>query len=291
MEQNVRIRSGDLLLSGVLHVPEAMMTGEQRPAIMVLHGFGSSKEAGNVVGPTRLFVDWGYIVLRFDMRGCGESDGRFGHILCLDQVADTSAALTFLRSRPEVEADRIAVAGSSFGAAVAVYTGGVDKRVSAVISSGGWGHGERKFRGQHKTADAWQAFTDMLDRGRRHREETGEELMVDRHEIVPVPEHLRTNLAPGSVQQFPVETAQSMYDFNAEDVVGNIAPRPLLLLHSSVDSVTPTEQSIAMFCRAGQPADLHLTADTDHFMLAESNTRVIRVVKDWLDAYFPLGRS
>ena len=200
MEQNVRIRSGDLLLSGVLHVPEAMMTGEQRPAIMVLHGFGSSKEAGNVVGPTRLFVDWGYIVLRFDMRGCGESDGRFGHILCLDQVADTSAALTFLRSRPEVEADRIAVAGSSFGAAVAVYTGGVDKRVSAVISSGGWGHGERKFRGQHKTADAWQAFTDMLDRGRRHREETGEELMVDRHEIVPVPEHLRTNLAPGSVQ-------------------------------------------------------------------------------------------
>ena len=82
-----------------------------------------------------------------------------------------------------------------------------------------------------------------------------------------------------------------MYDFNAEDVVGNIAPRPLLLLHSSVDSVTPTEQSIAMFCRAGQPADLHLTADTDHFMLAESNTRVIRVVKDWLDAYFPLGRS
>ena len=42
--------------------------------------------------------------------------------------------------------------GSSFGGAVAVYTGGVDERVAAVISNGGWGDGERKFRGQHKIA-------------------------------------------------------------------------------------------------------------------------------------------
>ena len=44
-----------------------------------------------------------------------------------------------------------ALIGSSFGGAVAVYAGGVDERVAAVISNGGWGDGERKFRGQHKT--------------------------------------------------------------------------------------------------------------------------------------------
>jgi hypothetical protein len=87
---------------------------------------------------------------------------------------------------------------------------------------------------------------------------------------------------------FPAETAQSMFDFRAEDVVGNIAPRPLLLLHSATDSVTPTEQSIAMFARAGQPTELHLFADTDHFMFAESNTRVREVVRNWLDTYFPV---
>jgi pimeloyl-ACP methyl ester carboxylesterase len=54
-----------------------------------------------------------------------------------------------------------------------------------------------------------------------------------------------------------------------------------------VDSVTPTEQSIAMFERAGQPAELHLFAGTDHFMFAESNTRVRDVVANWLAAYFP----
>ena len=61
-------------------------------------------------------------------------------------------------------------------------------------------------------------------------------------------------LAPNSVEMFPAETAQSMFDFRAEEVVGNIAPRPLLLIHAAKDSVTPTEQSIEMFKRAGQPS-------------------------------------
>tara|TARA_R110000787_G_scaffold14831_2_gene45699 strand:+ start:393 stop:1262 length:870 start_codon:yes stop_codon:yes gene_type:complete len=289
MEVDVTFKSGDLNLSGVVHSPDDLAPGARRPAILVLHGFGSRKTAANVIGPANMFMKWGYVVLRFDMRSCGDSDGEFGHIRCEDQVEDTRAAITFMQSRPDVDPDRIAVVGSSFGAAVAVYTGGTDERVKAVISSGGWGHGERKFRGQHPTPEAWKKFTDMLEAGRRHKETTGESLMVDRHEIVPVPDHLRKNLLAGSVTSFPVETAQSMFDFTAENVVGNIAPRALLLLHSSQDSVTPTEQSVEMFKRAGQPTDLHLTADTDHFMMAESNTRVIHIIEDWLERYFPVS--
>ena len=286
-EQRVTFESDGLKLAGIVRVPEGVKPGERRPCFLVLHGFGSNKSSHNCVAPCDLFETLGYVTLRFDMRGCGESEGERGRLICLEQVSDTSNALTFMTKHPNVDPKRIGVIGSSFGAAVAVYTGGVDSRVAAVISSGGWGDGERKFRGQHPTPEAWAKFTNMLAEGKRHRERTGKSLMVPRYDIVPIPPHLRNNLAKDSIHEFPAETAQSMFDFRADDVIGKIAPRPVLLLHSSVDSVTPTEQSVEMFKRAGQPCDLHLFAETDHFMFAEDNTRVRTVVFDWLAKYFP----
>jgi uncharacterized protein len=288
-EESITFDSDGLQLSGIVHTPDDLKTGEHRPAFVVLHGFGSNKSSSSAIVPCQLLTAMGYVTMRFDMRGCGESDGDFGRIICLAQVEDTKAACAYLASRPEVDGERIGALGSSFGAAVAVYAAGVYDKIAAVVSSGGWGDGERKFRGQHPTPAAWEKFTDMLEEGRLHRERTGESLMVSRYDIVPIPEHLRTNLAKHSVEMLPVETAQSMFDFRADDVVGNIAPRPLLLLHSSVDSVTPTEQSIELFKRAGQPTDLHLTADTDHFMFAEKNQRVRQILVDWLEQFFPAG--
>ena len=61
-----------------------------------------------------------------------------------------------------------------------------------------------------------------------------------------------------------------------------------MLLHSAVDSVTPTDQTISMFNRAKHPAEMHLFSGTDHFMFAESMPRVRTVVKEWLERYFPL---
>jgi pimeloyl-ACP methyl ester carboxylesterase len=286
-EQRIAFKSQDRTLVGDVRVPEGVGAGERRPAFIVLHGFGSNRSAGNVLKPCAMLEKLGYVTLRFDMPGCGESEGERGRLICLEQVAATSDALGFLAQHRNVDGARIALIGSSFGAAVVVYTGGVDKRVAAVISTSGWGHGERKFRGQHPTPEAWAKFTAMLEEGKRHRARTGTSLMVPRYDIVPIPPHLRGHVVPGSIDMFPAETAQSMYDFRAEDVIANIAPRPLLLLHSSDDHVTPVEQSISMFARAGQPTEMHLFADTDHFMFDEGNTRVHAVVRDWLAQYFP----
>jgi pimeloyl-ACP methyl ester carboxylesterase len=238
---------------------------------------------------------FGYVALRFDMRGCGKSEGEFGRVICLEQVEDLGNALAFLATHPAVDPDRIGAIGSSFGGAVAVYAGGTNPRLAAVISNGGWGHGERKFRGQHRTPEAWAKFTTMLEESRAYRARTGKSLMVPRHDIVPIPDHVRENLerqnvgmlAPNSVEMFPAETAHSMFDFRAEEVIGKIAPRPLLLIHAANDSVTPTEQSIEMFKRASQPAELHLFSGLDHFLFAENSARVWTVLRNWLDAYFP----
>lgn len=270
-EQAVRFSSEDLTLSGVVSLPADLAPGERRPAFIVLHGFGSNKEAGNVLEPCRILDRLGYVTLRFDMRGCGASEGERGRLICLEQVQNTRDAVSFLSTHSAVRPDRIGLVGSSFGAAVALYAGGVDARIAAVISS----------------PEAWARFTAMLEEGRRHRERTGQSLMVPRFDIVPIPAALRSQLNPGSIQMFPAETAQSMFDFRAEDVVGNIAPRPLLLLHAAVDSVTPTEESIELFKRARMPTDLHLFAGADHFLLAQGNTAALGVVERWLAMRMP----
>ena len=289
MEKRVTFVSDGLKLAAVLHIPDGRSSAQRRPAFMVLHGFGSNKDSGSTVSVAKLFADLGYVALRFDMRGCGDSEGERGRVICLEQVEDAKHALTFLAARPEVDPQRVGVTGHSFGAAVAVYAAGVDMRVAACISSGGWGDGAKKLRKQHASPEAWKKFTDMMERGKREREETGKSIMVSRYDIVPIPPGLRGNLAPGSIMEFPYEVVEAMYAFTANNVVGNIAPRPLLLLHSSNDSVTPTEQSLDLFARAGQPTDLHLIADVDHFMFAEGNTLVIDLLRNWLEKHFPLS--
>ena len=290
MDIQVNFPSDGLSLSAVLQVPDNIAPNEQRPAIAVLHGFGSNKEDGMVMLACRYFESLGYISLRFDMRGCGESEGERGRVLCEEQVRDTSHAISFLSQRPEVLPGAIAIMGHSFGAAVAVYTAGVDTRVAACISSGGWGDGEAKFRAQHASPEAWKRFQDMRKLGQEKLAQ-GESMRVSRFDIVPIPPALRDNLSAGSFMDFPFEVVESMYAFKPNDVVGKIAPRPLMLLHPSVDSVTPTEQSIEMFKRAGMPTDLHLVSGIDHFIFSDDSTLVLNVTRDWLQKFFPVNPS
>jgi hypothetical protein len=285
-EQDVTFLSDGIELAGNLHFPSA--TG-QHPAFIVLHGFAGSKDNSHAELMAHLLTAWGDASLRFDFRGCGKSGGRRGYILCHDQVADAKNALTWLSTHPRIDATRIAVIGHSFGAAVACYAGAIDQRFAAVISSCGWGHGERKFRGQHATPEAWAKFEHMLDHARRHKKKTGEPTMVPRFDVVPMAEHLRKNLSPRAQMEVSSDTAQSMFDFKAEDVIHWLSPRPALFLHGADDTVTPTEQSIRLWERAGQPKDLVLITGTDHFPLAGNNPRTQSILKGWLDTHFPVA--
>jgi uncharacterized protein len=284
MEERVSFTSHGLKLAGILHLPEPR--AERSAAFLVLHGFGSNKDGVGGTTVARMLSGLGYAALRFDFRGCGESGGERGRVICKEQVEDTRNALSFLAGRGDIDPKRIAVIGQSFGAAVAVYTAGVDRRVAACISSGGWGDGAKKFRRQHASPRAWRKFSAMMKAGKRRRR-SATPMMVPRYDIVPIPPRLRGNLAPGSIMEFPFEVVESMFEFNANEVVGRIAPRPLLLLHSASDSVTPTEQSVELFARAGKPTDLHLMADVDHFMFSESNALVLNLVRNWLEKHFP----
>ena len=85
MEEKASFTSDGLKLQAVLHRPQGPGS---RPAFMVLHGFGGNKDGGGTIASCRLLEKLGYAALRFDFRGCGESEGPRGRTICLEQVAD-----------------------------------------------------------------------------------------------------------------------------------------------------------------------------------------------------------
>jgi alpha-beta hydrolase superfamily lysophospholipase len=282
--EQVWFDSDGLRLAGIIETGGESI--ERRPAVILLHGFGANKSDGVVKLTAAMLTRLGYLTLRFDMRGCGESEGVPGRVLCEEQVRDVRNCVTYLRTLPGVDAERIAVLGHSFGAAVAVYAAAVDERIAACISSAGWGDGTAKLRQQHRGEAAWTKFMAMVERGRASLL-AGQPMNVSRFDIVPIPEHLRAGLPPGSYMEFPFEVVESMLAFRPNEVVARIAPRPLLLLHPASDAVTPSEQSIELFRHASMPADLHLFAGIDHFIFSDDNTMVLDLLKGWLRRYLP----
>jgi len=63
-------------------------------------------------------IENGIAALRFNFRGTGNSEGRYDN--GIGEQDDVRAALAYLRELPGVDSQRIALAGYSFGAGVAV---------------------------------------------------------------------------------------------------------------------------------------------------------------------------
>jgi len=287
MQEDITFQSDGLTLSGIFHAPDGLAAGETLPAFVIMHGFGGHKNGPPQLWSTSQFPKWGYACLNFDFRGCGESQGPPGVVVPAEEIADCKAAIDYLAARPEVNAGRIALLGTSYGAVVAIAAAAEDSRAKAVIAQGGWGDSKKFFGDLHPTPDAAKKFTGMIEDGRA-KLAAGEEMpRAHRFDIVPIPEPLRANFDAISIFDFSVRTAIETLDFCPQDHVAKVAPRPLMIVHAAADMVVRPSGSMDLFGHAGENAELYILSGVDHFMFAENDPRVISLVKDWLDKYFP----
>ncbi|AYL36162.1 alpha/beta fold hydrolase [Streptomyces fungicidicus] len=109
--------------------------GGRRPAVLLGHGFGGSKE--DVREQAEDLARDGYAVLTWSARGFGKSTGKIGLNDPEGEVADVSRLIDWLAERPEVRLDkdgdpRVGMAGASYGGAIALLGAGYDDRVDAI---------------------------------------------------------------------------------------------------------------------------------------------------------------
>jgi uncharacterized protein len=201
-----------------------LLRPETQNVIVVLAGSHCAKHEYLGIGSSLWHA--GYNVLLFDFRGRGDSD-RVGLSLGYYEQQDAQAALRYVRDRlPEA---RIGLLGYSMGAAVALVTAGKDPAVQAVVAD--------------------SPFATLRD------------VVADAFRCRHLPPQLLTKLTDR------LNRWRYGYDFSAVEplaVVDRIAPRPLLLIHSSADSVIPSDHARRLFAAAGQPKQLWTIEQAPH---------------------------
>ena len=106
------------------------------PCVVMAHGFAATRDTG-LLPFARRFAAAGLHVLVFDYRGFGTSAGEPRQdVDHRRHRADYHAALAYVRSRDDVDPDRVALWGSSYSGGHVVVVAAQDPRVAAVVSQG-----------------------------------------------------------------------------------------------------------------------------------------------------------
>jgi len=236
MEKQIIIHTHNHQLSGVLHLP-LCKENEKKPAIVICHGFIGSK-----VGQHRIFVKTarklcaaGFVVLRFDFSGCGESTGEYREVTITQQLEETRIAIDVLISQPNVDIEKITLVGHSLGGAVAGSVATVDKRIHQLVL----------------LSPVANPFEDILQIVGPERYEKCLVENVVNYEGFEIGKELFLSLS----HIRPLENIQKFQ--------GNV-----LLIHGSEDEDTPLENSYQYHSildkRLAGKCELHIMKGTDH---------------------------
>lgn len=184
----------------------------------------------------------GHNVLLFDFRGRGESDP-WPNTLISREVDDLLTALTYARERmPDA---RIGVIGYSMGAAVAILAAAREPAITALVAD-----------------SPFATATELIANGLRS--------------TLRIPANPLIALADVLVER------RHGYRFSRVrpiDAIGSLAPRPLLLIHGTADTLIPVAHARQIFAAAGEPKELWLCEGADHCgaYFADRVTYVARV--------------
>jgi pimeloyl-ACP methyl ester carboxylesterase len=122
-----------------------------RPTVIMGHGLGAVREM-RLDAYAERFAEADWSVLVFDYRHLGASGGLPRQLLDIGkQRADWHAALAFARTLPEVDADQIAVWGTSFGGGHVLQVASEDARLAAVIAQCPFTDGPASLRSRVRT--------------------------------------------------------------------------------------------------------------------------------------------
>ncbi len=240
------------------------------PCIVMAHGFSAIKEM-RLDAYAEVFSDAGLACLVFDNRGFGASDAAPGRprqeIDPWEQIRDYQHAITYAQLRPEVDAGRIGVWGSSYSGAHAYVVGAIDRRVKAVCGQVPLISGRRSFE-MLVRIDMWAPTWELLVADRLARARGAAPAMmpvVDEDPMAPsaLPtadsyEFFTAYEGTSWKNEVTLRTLELFQGYEPGEYLKRISPTPLLMVVAQNDRLVASELACEAFETAAHPKKLVL---------------------------------
>ena len=241
-------------LCGWLSRPEG---GSRHPLIVMTHGLSGLIDLG-LARYADHFVAAGFACLAYDHRNWGRSDGWPRHESDpWIQVADMRDAISFARTLPEAEADRIGLWGTSYAGGHALVVTALDSRVRCAVSQVPFVSGNRNF-GLWVPEEQREAVLALLASDRDARARGA--LPQTRPVAMPGDETERwikrvdtDGIYPNLLTFRSLDLART---YEPAAFADRIASTPLLMLVADEDVMTPPEWQLEAFDRIRGPKRL-----------------------------------
>lgn len=221
--ENIFFYSSDgLKLAGVF------IKGVLPATIILLHGYGRCKEQ---MLPQASFLNrFGFNILMFDFRASGESEGK--HITFgVKEQNDLTGAVNYLKTRQDIDHNKIGLLGFSMGGAVAIMKSGELPEIKAIVINSCYA--------RFKTV-IWHSF-------KRH---------LPGIPFFPL----------GSVVLWIIKLRTGIYypKINPVKYLAQLRARPLMVIHGAHDRKVPLEDAMEFYQKAPWLKEFWLVKDGQH---------------------------
>jgi uncharacterized protein len=142
-DESVQMPGNGFNLVGTVSRPTGTPDAKGRFPAVIMVGGSSQTDRDETVAGIPLFgeiagqlADAGYLVVRYDKRGVGQSGGRPESATLVDYADDALAVFRFLRERKDVDDQRIALFGHGEGAWIALLAASREKEIAALVLAG-----------------------------------------------------------------------------------------------------------------------------------------------------------
>ena len=244
----VTFQSGGKQIVGMMHLP-AGKTDEKYPCIIMVHGFAGDKSTYRLFVRTgREFAANGFAALRFDSRGCGDSEGFTKDYTMTTKLEDIGEAVKFAKSVSGV-GSKIGLVGMSYGGAAAVIFAARNREIKCV--------------------DAWAPGTLSEGFGPAAREE-----IIRRG-------FMSFGYFGGKVHKSQLEDDMKYDMYREVKKVGT----PLQITHGTKDSMVPFVEGEKLFENAKEPKKFNIIEGADHSFASHKRQLIsssIEWFKKWL---------